>query len=86
MKILRHILLMLLLSLLIGFMIGTIIRMRLAGPEFYMSAVDERSGAGSTGDGAAQPELRPLHSTSGTPARAFSSRASTKSRSDSRLT
>lgn len=79
MKLIRAILLSLLLSLLVGLVIGTVIRLRLDRPVRYIGALDAGLDSGS------QP-LRLVHSTSPTPARAFSSRAKTKSRSESRLT
>jgi hypothetical protein len=77
-KLLRAILLSLLFSLLVGLVIGTVIRLKLERPVRYIGALDAGLDSGS------QPP-RLVHSTSPTPARAFSSRANTKSRSDSRL-
>ncbi len=75
MRLLRKLLLALLLSLGIGLLIGTWIRLRLERPVRYIGSHPP----------AAAPYFRPVHSTSGTPARAFSSRAITKSRSESRF-
>lgn len=87
----------LLLSLLLGLVIGTVLRLRLQAPVEYIGArrpaapVHGTSARGDLlrprhGTSARGYLLRPRHATSATPARRFSTRASTKSRSDRRFT
>ncbi len=75
MSLLRKLLLALLLSLGIGLLVGSLIRWRLERPVRYIGSLRPT----------APPYSLAVHSTSGTPARAFSSRAITKSRSESRF-
>jgi hypothetical protein len=79
-KLLRGILLALLASLIAGLVLGTILRLRLERePDRYFVGQTGR------GDRAIAVDQRRLQGTSSTPARLFSARARTKSRSDRRF-
>ncbi len=76
-KLLKHIVIALLMAFGLGLAVGTAVRLRLEAPTRYI---------GLHAIGADDQRLSRCHSTSPIPPRAFSSRAKTKSRSESRLT
>ena len=76
-KLIKHLVIALLTAFVVGLLIGTVLRLKLEAPPQY---IGQRAGPGEG------QHLSRCHSTSPTPALLFSSRAKTKSRSESRLT